>query len=336
VFDPYLTEAEFALQAARAVVNLCRRIQKEMVLTAMVKVDRSPVTVADFASQAVVARMLKERFPEDPLVAEEDSASLRASDQEETLSKVTRYVSGLYPEVRSAAVCDWIDRGSGEPCSRFWVLDPIDGTKGFLRGDQYVVAIALIEEGQVVLGVLGCPNLNRELEPDVGGTGAAVIAVRGQGAWATGMEDGSFAKLQVSERKDPMQARVLRSFAAEHTDAAKIDQLITALGTPNPPVLMDSAAKYAILAAGGGDLLFRLISPQRPDYVENIWDQAAGYILVDEAGGRVSDLTGRDLDFSRGRQLIGNVGVLASNGLLHEAALEALRAIGADRRPEDT
>jgi 3'(2'), 5'-bisphosphate nucleotidase len=97
---------------------------------------------------------------------------------------------------------------------------------------------------------------------------------------------------------------------------------------------MDSAAKYAILTAGGGDLLFRLISPQKPDYVESIWDQAAGTILVTEAGGRVSDLTGRDLDFSRGRQLHGNVGVLASNGHLHAVALEALRAVGADRRPE--
>jgi 3'(2'), 5'-bisphosphate nucleotidase len=110
--------------------------------------------------------------------------------------------------------------------------------------------------------------------------------------------------------------------------------LIANLGTPHPPILMDSAAKYAILAASGGDLLFRLISPQKPDYIERIWDQAAGYILVAEAGGRVSDLTGNDLDFSRGRQLHGNVGVLASNGLLHAAALKALREIGADRRPE--
>jgi 3'(2'), 5'-bisphosphate nucleotidase len=336
VFNPYSTEAEFALNAVRTAAQLSRRIQQEMVSTAMVKSDRSPVTVADFASQAVVARMLRERFPADPLVAEEDSTALRIPDQEKTLKAVTHYVSSLHPGVEPGAVCDWIDLGSGEPSQRFWVLDPIDGTKGFLRGDQYVVALALIEEREVVLGALGCPNLNREMEPDVGGSGAIAIAVRGHGAWAVGMEEDGLRKLQVSERTDPMQARVLRSFAAEHTDVAKIDQLIAALGTPNPPVLMDSAAKYAILAAGAGDLLFRLISPERPDYVENIWDQAAGYILIEEAGGRVSDLTGRDLDFSRGRHLIGNVGVLASNGRLHEAALEALRKIGADRRPAGT
>jgi 3'(2'), 5'-bisphosphate nucleotidase len=334
VFDPYPNEAKFALQAVRTAAQLCRRIQEEMVTKAIVKSDHSPVTVADFASQAVVARMLQEKFAEDPLVAEEDSTSLRTPDQEGTLRAVTGYVSTLYHEAKPERVCEWIDLGSGEPSSRFWVLDPIDGTKGFLRGDQYAVALALVEDGKVVLGALGCPNLSREMEPDVGGVGAVAIAVRGQGAWATGMEDESFAELRVSERSDPLQARVLRSFAAEHTDTDKIDQLIAFLGTPYPPILMDSAAKYAILTAGGGDLLFRLISPQKPDYVESIWDQAAGTILVTEAGGRVSDLTGRDLDFSRGRQLHGNVGVLASNGLLHEAALEVLRTVGADQRPE--
>jgi 3'(2'), 5'-bisphosphate nucleotidase len=334
VFDPYPNEAKLALQAVRTAAQLCRRIQEEMVTKAIVKSDHSPVTVADFASQAVVARMLQEKFAEDPLVAEEDSTSLRTPDQEGTLRAVTGYVSTLYPEAKPERVCEWIDLGSGEPSSRFWVLDPIDGTKGFLRGDQYAVALALVEDGKVVLGALGCPNLSREMEPDVGGVGAVAIAVRGQGAWATGMEDDSFTELRVSERSDTLHARVLRSFAAEHTDTDKIDQLIASLGTLYPPILMDSAAKYAILTAGGGDLLFRLISPQKPDYVESIWDQAAGTILVTEAGGRVSDLTGRDLDFSRGRQLHGNVGVLASNGLLHEAALEALRAVGADRRPE--
>jgi 3'(2'), 5'-bisphosphate nucleotidase len=96
---------------------------------------------------------------------------------------------------------------------------------------------------------------------------------------------------------------------------------------------MDSQAKSVLLAAGEGDLIFRLLSPRRPDYQEKIWDQAAGAILVQEAGGRVSDLTGAPLDFSAGRTLARNAGVVASNGLLHDAALEAIRLAGADRRP---
>jgi 3'(2'), 5'-bisphosphate nucleotidase len=334
VFDNYSNEAQFAIQAVRTAAQLCRKIQYEMVDTAIIKSDHSPVTVADFASQAVVARMLHEMFPGEPLVAEEDSTSLRQPDQAATLAAVTSYVSSMYPTAGSERICEWIDLGSGDPSSRFWVLDPIDGTKGFLRGDQYAVALALVEEGEVVLGALGCPNLNRDMEPDVGGDGAVAIAVRDHGAWATGMEKDSPSELRVSDRRDPAQARVLRSFVVEHTDTGRIDQMVALLGTPHPPTLMDSAAKYAVLTAGGGDLLFRLISPQRPDYFERIWDQAAGYILVTEAGGRVSDLTGSDLDFSRGRHLLGNVGVLASNGRLHEVALEVIGEVGADRRPE--
>jgi len=92
---------------------------------------------------------------------------------------------------------------------------------------------------------------------------------------------------------------------------------------------MDSQAKYAVLAAGAGELLFRLLSAAKPDYRERIWDQAAGSIVVEEAGGKVTDLDGKTLDFSRGRTLAANRGVVASNGLLHDAALAALAQVGA-------
>jgi 3'(2'), 5'-bisphosphate nucleotidase len=108
--------------------------------------------------------------------------------------------------------------------------------------------------------------------------------------------------------------------------------LVAILGMVNPPVLMDSQAKYAMLAAGGGDLLFRLLSPSQPGYEEKIWDQAAGALIVEEAGGRVTDLRGERLDFNQGRTLKANIGVLASNSHLHTAALEALHRVGADRR----
>ncbi len=89
---------------------------------------------------------------------------------------------------------------------------------------------------------------------------------------------------------------------------------------------MDSQAKYAVLAAGEGDVLLRLISPSRPDYREKIWDQAAGSIVIEEAGGRITDLDGKPLDFSHGRTLAKNRGILATNGHLHDAVLARLRA----------
>jgi len=103
---------------------------------------------------------------------------------------------------------------------------------------------------------------------------------------------------------------------------------VKVLGITADPVPMDSQAKYAVLAAGGGEINLRLISPSQPNYVERIWDQAAGSICVEEAGGRVSDLDGKPLNFSHGRTLAANRGVLATNGRVHEVLLAGLKEIG--------
>jgi 3'(2'), 5'-bisphosphate nucleotidase len=121
----------------------------------------------------------------------------------------------------------------------------------------------------------------------------------------------------------------MRSFEAGHTNVSQIDEFAAALGIQAEPVRMDSQAKYAVLAAGGGELILRLLSPKAPDYKEKIWDQAAGALIVEEAGGRVSDLHGKALDFTAGRTLKHNRGILVSNGWLHEPALAALRQIRA-------
>ncbi len=331
---PYGKEALFAARVVSIAAKLCREIQSEMVTQALEKSDRSPVTVADFASQAVVAKLLMDTFPQDPLIAEEASQTLRAAEGAKTLKAVTAYVARIHEGAEPEDVCHWIDHGDGKTADRFWTLDPIDGTKGFLRGDQYVTALALLEAGQIAVGALGCPNLNRQLEPEIGGEGVVVVAIRGHGCWALSMEGKPLGKLSVSTITDPGQARVLRSFESAHTDSGKLEQITEHLGTVHPPVLMDSQAKYALMAAGKGDLLFRLLSPAQPGYVEKIWDQAAGSIIVEEAGGRVTDLRGNPLDFTRGRGLTENIGVLASNRHLHDNALEIVRSIGADRRLE--
>jgi 3'(2'), 5'-bisphosphate nucleotidase len=334
VFDLYQKEAQFALRAVRKAATLCRQIQTEMVRPAITKADRSPVTVADFASQALVGEMLLEVFPEERLIAEEDSQTLKEEGGSETLERVTSYVRQVIPSADETQVCAWIDHGAQDALDRFWTCDPIDGTKGFLRGDQYVTALALIEDGRVMVAALGCPNLDRRMMPDVGGEGSAVLAVRGRGCYSYGMAGEDRVQLQVSKIGETPMARLLRSFESGHTHEGKMAALVETLGTTIDPVLMDSQAKYAVLAAGNGELLFRLLSPSKPGYEEKIWDQAAGSLIVEEAGGRVSDLRGEALDFTQGRTLQRNIGVLASNGHLHEAALEALRSVGADHRPE--
>ena len=92
---------------------------------------------------------------------------------------------------------------------------------------------------------------------------------------------------------------------------------------------MDSQAKYAVLATGHGELYLRLLSPNRPYYKEKIWDQAAGSLLVEEAGGKVTDLHGKSLDFNAGKTLANNRGILVSNQHLHRQSVNALRTIEA-------
>ncbi len=327
-----LTDAEvgFAVQTVRQASSLVKLVQAEMVSPALTKEDRSPVTVADYASQALVGKLLATNFPADVLVGEEEAGLLSTPEGHSTLAQVTEFVRRLAPEATPQLVSDWIQRGTGAPGRRFWTLDPIDGTKGFLRGDQYAVAFALIVDGQVQIGVLGCPKLRGGWQPDFDGPGSLLVAVREAGTWMLPLDGVTEPqRISVSPRSDPGQARLLRSFESGHTNVSQIDEFATVLGVHADPVLMDSQAKYAVLAAGKGDLMLRLLSPSASEYKEKIWDQAAGSLVVEEAGGLVTDLDGSPLDFSAGRTLANNRGILASNQLLHPTALNGLRRIRA-------
>jgi 3'(2'), 5'-bisphosphate nucleotidase len=324
---------EFALRAVQQAASLAAEIQAEMVSKALTKDDRSPVTVADFAAQAVVGYLLEESFPGALLVGEEASDVLRSPEEKETLEKITFFMQRIIPGVEAATVCDLIDRGVDEPGKNYWTLDPIDGTKGFLRGAQYATALAYVEQGIVQLGALGCPNITPNLQEKMGGEGSLLIAQRGQGSWISTLKgpisEGNFSRLSVSDQSDPARARLMRSFESGHTNASQVDSFQRELGGKAEPVRIDSQVKYALLASGEGEIYLRLLSADRMDYREKIWDQAAGSIIVEEAGGTVTDLDGKTLDFSQGRSLKNNRGICVSNGLLHEQALGALRNVKA-------
>ena len=318
-------EIKFTIDAVRSASLLVKTVQAEMVTQALTKEDRSPVTVADFAAQALVGYLLETAYPKDAMIGEETSAVLREPAEFETLQRITSFTARFAPGATPDLVCDWIDRGSAQAANRYWTLDPIDGTKGFLRGDQYAVALALVYDGRVQVGALGCPNLSMD-----GTEGVLLAAARGQGTWLTSLEkDADFRQVWVSQQADPSEARRLRSFESGHTNVNQNDVLVDKLGITAAPVRMDSQAKYGVLAAGGGEIYLRFLSPSRPDYREKIWDQAAGSIVIEEAGGRVSDLDGMPLDFTRGRTLAANRGVCATNGFLHDRTLAAIKAIGA-------
>jgi 3'(2'), 5'-bisphosphate nucleotidase len=328
MFGSYQEEIEFSLKAVREAAGLASQIQRELVSKALVKSDRSPVTVADFTVQALIAKRLADRFQDSILVAEESSQALRSPEESKTLEQVILYLQKKFPEANSDSTCSWIDYGTSTPTGTFWTLDPVDGTKGFLRGEQYVTALALIQDGKVQLGALGCPHLSPDFNPSYNDGGVVLVAARGYGAWLEGTPGADLERLEVSQVDDSSQARVLRSVESGHTDLEATDRIMSELGT-GAIVPLDSQAKFALLAGGKAELIFRLLSPGRPNYREKIWDQAAGSIIVEEAGGRVSDLRGKELNFGLGRELTDNVGVLVSNGALHNRALQAVAAVGA-------
>ena len=326
-------EAKFAIEAVCEASLLARRIQCEMVSGSLTKDDKSPVTVADFAVQALVARRLAENFPTATLIGEEQSDALQLEEGVPVLDQITTFVRTAIPDATPEEVCGLIDRGSGDAPRTFWTLDPIDGTKGFLRREQYAVALGLIENGRVTFGILGCPELTltqtNPQQPPAEAGGSLIVAARGNGTWYSSLKGGNWKQLHVSNRSQASEAHILRSVEKSHTNVDEIGQLAANLGVKAAPVGMDSQAKYAVLAAGEGDVLLRLISKSRPDYRERIWDQAAGSIVIEEAGGRITDLDGKPLDFSHGRTLAKNRGIVATNGHLHDAILSGLRAIGA-------
>jgi 3'(2'), 5'-bisphosphate nucleotidase len=107
---------------------------------------------------------------------------------------------------------------------------------------------------------------------------------------------------------------VLRSFEGEHIDLSTFNKIIELLAVKAPPTLMGRQAKHAVIAAGQADLLIRLPAAR---VSRHHLDQAAGSLIVEEAGGRVTDLLGIALDFTAGRRLARNEGVIASNGRIH-------------------
>lgn len=173
------------------------------------KNDSTPVTVADFGVQALISLELGNLFPSIPLVAEEDSGFLRSNNLvDAVVSAVTDNASSTDKPLANADVLDAIDRGGknavafGNRPATYWVLDPIDGTKGFLKGSEalYVVGLALVVEGDIVLGVMGCPNWDEavsctstintnEMESITSKSGIIMVAHVGCGTWSKSLLD---------------------------------------------------------------------------------------------------------------------------------------------------
>jgi 3'(2'), 5'-bisphosphate nucleotidase len=224
-------------------------------------------------------------------------------------------------------VLDWIDHGNGKVSARYWTLDPIDGTKGFLRNDQYAVALALIEDGDLKVGVLACPNLPVDPSQPDGPRGLLFWGSRGGGSFVEPISGGTPQSIRVVQGTDSASFRMVESVESGHGDHTLQGRIARTVGIVAESVRMDSQAKYGAVARAQAALYLRLPSPRTPDYRENIWDHAAGALVVEEAGGRVTDVRGRPLDFAGGPRMMDNRGVVVSNGAIHDRVLAELHGI---------
>lgn len=316
----YEEEIRTAIEAVIEAVKLCELVRRD-IPSAIEKSDKSPVTVADFGSQALICRALERAFPNDPVMGEEDAGMLATPEAADVLAKVTAYVGKWVPGATPDRVTAWINRGAGAVASRYWTLDPLDGTKGFLRGDQYAVALALIERGEVKAGVLACPAM----PVDTGAKGVLYAAVRGGGAFMKPLTAGDPIPLRVAEvGDDSFNARFVEGVESSHSDQELQRKVARLAGITAPPLRADSQAKYGIVASGQAVLYLRLPSPEDPDYRENIWDHAAGSIIVEEAGGLVTDMYGKPVEFTAPK-MISNRGVVVGNRVIHERVIEIIK-----------
>lgn len=344
----YEKELHVALLAVQRATILTKKVFNSHAKGTLSKSDASPVTIGDFGAQALIIAAIQHNFPDDEIVGEEESKDLREnSELRSTVWDLVKDISlddasadeELGGKIKSdSAMLDIIDKGNskGGAKGRIWALDPIDGTKGFLRGGQYAVCLGLMVDGDVKVGVLGCPNLpgddSAPLTESIGkdasdeeGKGVLFGGVLGQGATSRPMTKGKLAKEQsisMSNISDLKNATFCESVEAGHSSHGDQAQIAQKLGITKASVRMDSQAKYASIARGAGDIYLRL--PVRKDYQEKIWDHAAGDLIVREAGGEVTDAEGKRLDFSIGRTLAKNKGVVAAPKKVHSEVLKAV------------
>ncbi|KAH6633068.1 hypothetical protein C7974DRAFT_309913 [Boeremia exigua] len=346
----YEKELELALLAVQRASILTKSVYSSHSKGTLTKTDSSPVTIGDFGAQALIIASIKSAFPDDEVVGEEDADDLRANSdlkalvwdlvQAAKLSDAAAEATIGGPIKSADDMLAALDGGAsnGGNKGRIWALDPIDGTKGFLRGGQYAVCLALMVDGIPTVGVIGAPNLpvddKAPLDAKIGsdassaGNGVLFGAVRGHGATSRALTAGALAPpkpITMSPLPDVAQATFCESVEAGHSSHSDQAAIASKLGITRPSVRMDSQAKYCSIARGAGDLYLRL--PTSKTYEEKIWDHAAGVVLVQEAGGEVSDAFGRPLNFGVGRTLKENKGIIAAPRSVHGQVIEVVKEV---------
>ena len=324
-----------AIEAVCTACSISRAIQHNLAeIKKVTKDDRSPVTVADYAVQAIVTMALQDLLPKEDciIVGEEDAAELRTDKQQTIRNAIVEAARTWRPQATEENVLDAIDACNHDGSANgYWALDPVDGTKGFLRGQHYAIALGRVEHGEVVAGVMGCPNLSPNQghpldknDPE----GVVYAASTGAGAWefAGCNPDVSPMRILASKFVEHKPLRFCESAEKGHSNRGDSGRIIDLIGEEGEPARLDSQCKYALVARGQADGYLRL--PTSNIYVEKIWDHAAGMCIAQEAGAIVSDVQGQPLDFSHGKRLEQNRGVICAIDGLQQQILNTINSLG--------
>ncbi|KAI1823534.1 carbohydrate phosphatase [Xylaria intraflava] len=341
----YARELQVAIRAVQSAAKLSQSVLSSDDKGTVEKDDLSPVTIADFAIQALLTATVHDAFPDDGFVGEESAAELRANPL--LLDRVWRLLLGLRDDEarllcklpRSPEqMCEMIDRcGSGVPggpeSKRVWVFDPIDGTKTFVRREAYAINVALLEGGRQVLSVVGCPTLpvnaiapidNRTVDPT--GQGSIAFAVRGHGTYVRPLAETSDEV--VARRIKPLPASVaiadLRAVSCYHMLDSGVDgaheEVMARLGiTTQGCDLLAWVLRWVTLGLGLANITVWIY--KKRERCGKIWDHAGAMLLFEELGGKITDIDGKDINLSAGRLMTDNHGFVAAPKDIHHMVL---------------
>lgn len=277
------------------------------------KADKSPVTIADVGIQVLVHDFISRHHPTDQVISEEERKELPREFIElamEMLVEVNReYDFGQFTKL--------LDYAGDEHARHRWYIDPIDGTKGFLRREQYATAIARYQDNKPLLGCLICPNLPF---PNLQGQETGTLFY-----WAAGSDPVQIS-LTNHDIREPLgsqagQTAMLQSVESRHGDFAVNEKVMKKLAITKT-IAVDSQAKYGLLARGEGSVYLRVLRDKQ--YQEKAWDHAAGAALVSASGGTVTNLDGQPLHFGELATIDSGNGILATRDVDHQKVLDAL------------
>ncbi|MGH9904287.1 MAG: 3'(2'),5'-bisphosphate nucleotidase CysQ family protein [Pyrinomonadaceae bacterium] len=236
--------------------------------------DREPVTQADRIANDLIVRELQSRFPDDGILAEESVDSARRLEKQ-----------------------------------RVWMIDPLDGTNGFIDGNgDFAVQIGLAAAGECVLGVVYQPL-----------SGMLYRAVRGEGTWIE-RPDVSPQRASVSNQQD---LSMMRLAASRSHRSPRMDKVVKAFKVKEEVQRGSVGIKVGLIVEAQCDLYVHL-SPRTKQ-----WDTCAPEVILTEAGGRLTDLFGQPLRYNS-VEVQNRNGILASNGISHERVVSALAPLLAE------